>query len=221
MDDMIDDVDNALKKIKDMANENGYNINDFILAGHSAGAHIGLLYGYKYFQENNTRPIKIAACVSLSGPTDYTDDIGWSSMTYYGETMEERLSFLSQMGTKLTGRKIELTQNDWTNQNNWSDYEIYVREISPITYVNNADKIPPTLLVHGVNDVIVPYSNSERLKDALDSASVAHKLITVTGSGDNHMLGGEPNETFSVKPITYKGQVWPTEVKEWLETYLR
>jgi acetyl esterase/lipase len=220
MDDMIEDVDNALKKIKDLAEENGCTINDFILAGHSAGAHIGLLYGYKYFQENNTRPIKIAACVSLSGPTDYTDDIGWSSMTYYGETMEERLSFLSQMGTKLTGREIELTQQDWTNQDNWFEYESDVNKISPITYVSDADKIPPTLLVHGVDDVIVPYSNSERLINALDSAS-EHKLIAVTGNGDNHMLGGSPNDTFSVKPITYKGQVWPNEVKEWLETYLR
>jgi acetyl esterase/lipase len=197
------------------------NINDFILVGHSAGAHIGLLYGYKYFQENNNRPIKIAACVSLSGPTDYTDDIGWSSMTYYGTTMEERLSVLSRMGTELIGHEIELTQHDWTNQNNWFEYESYVNEISPIMYINKTDKIPPTLLVHGTNDIIVPYSNSERLNMALDNTSIEHKLITVTGSGDNHMLGGEPNRTDSVWPITYKDQVWINEAKEWMETYLR
>jgi acetyl esterase/lipase len=221
MDDMIDDVDNALKKIKDLAEENGYSINDFILAGHSAGAHIGLLYGSKYFQENNTRPIKIAVCVSLSGPTDYTDDIGWSSMTYYGSTMERRLTVLSRMGTELTGHEIKLTQSNWTEQEDWSEYETYAKEISPVTYVSNTDKIPPTLLVHGEKDIIVPHSNSVRLNEALDNTSVEHKLITVTGTGNNHMLGGEPNTTDSVKPITYKNQVWPNEVKEWLETFLR
>jgi acetyl esterase/lipase len=221
MNDMITDVDNALKKIKDFSTEKGYNINDFILVGHSAGAHIGLLYGYKYFQENSNRQIKIAACVSLAGPTDYTDDVGWSSMKYYGETLEERLSVLSWLGTVLTGYEIELTQYDWTKQNNWTEYENHANEISPIKYIQKTDKIPPTLLVHGPDDKIVPYSNSVKLNSALENISIPHKLITVTGSGNNHMLGGEPNRTDSIKPIKYKEQVWINEVKAWIETYLQ
>jgi acetyl esterase/lipase len=221
MDDMIADVDNALKKINSIANENGYSINDFILLGHSAGAHIGLLYGYKYFQENNNRPIKIAACISLAGPTDYTDDEGWSSMEYYGKTIEERLRSLSGLGTELTGHEIKLTQYNWTRQDNWSEYENYAAEISPITYVNNTDKIPPTLLVHGPDDKIVPYTNSVRLNAALNAASITHTLITATGSGNNHMLGGEPNGTDSVTPIEYADQVWIPETKAWMENYLQ
>jgi acetyl esterase/lipase len=222
MDEMLEDVDNALKKIRYISNENGYNINDFILIGHSAGAHIGLLYGYKYFQDNDNRQIKISACISLAGPTDYTDDEGWSSMGYYGKTVEERLTALSWIGTELTGHEIKLAQYDWTKQDNWPEYEIYAGEISPIKYIdNNAARIPPTLLVHGTDDRIVPYSNSLRLNSALDNTSVMHKLITVTGSGNNHMLGGEPNRTDSVKPIEYQNQTWIHETKEWLETYLQ
>jgi acetyl esterase/lipase len=221
MNDMIEDIDKALIKIINISNEHDITIKDFILVGHSAGAHIGLLYGYKYFQENDNRQIKIAACVSLSGPSDYTDDFGWSSMTYYGGTLEKRLSTLSWIGTELTGYEIQLTQYNWTKQNNWYEYKEYAEDISPLLYVNKTEKIPPTLLVHGMDDRIVPYSNSVKLNTMLDNTSVPHKLITVTGNGNNHMLGGESHRTDSVKPIKYKDPIWINETKEWVEIYLQ
>jgi acetyl esterase/lipase len=220
MDDMLADVDSALKRIQELAGNNGYHIIDVLLVGHSAGAHIGLLYGYKYIQEHDNAGMPIAACISLSGPTDYTDDTGWSSMAHYGETYEDRLWTLSWLGTELTGHGIALTRPDWTQQDNWPEYAAYAREISPIAYVSGAGNIPPTLLVHGPGDAIVPYSNSARLHAALDTASIPHRLITVTAvSGNNHMLGGTPNSSES--PIAYHDQPWVSEAKEWMETYLR
>jgi acetyl esterase/lipase len=221
MEDMLSDVNDALIKIIDVASENGVTIKDFILVGHSAGAHIGLLYGYKYFQENDNRPIKIAACVSLSGPSDYTDDFGWSSMPYYGNTLKHRLSTLSWVGTELIGSDIELTQYNWTEQDNYSEYKNYVEDISPIMYVNKNSILPPTLLVHGLNDWIVPYSNAIKLNTALDNTSIPHKLITPTGTGNNHMLGGKSGNTDSVKPIIYKEQAWINIAKEWMDAYLQ
>lgn len=76
------------------------------------------------------------------------------------------------------------------------------------------------MLVHGLDDRIVPYSNSLKLNAVLDGTSTPHKLITVTGSGNNHMLGGTSGDTSSVKPITYKKQPWIDEAKEWLAAYL-
>jgi acetyl esterase/lipase len=221
IEDMILDVHNALIKIQEISNENGVTIDDFILAGHSAGAHLALLYGYKYFQENEKRNIKIAACISLSGPNDYTDDFGWSSMSYYGSDLQKRLSRISLIGTKLTGHDIELTQYNWTQQKNYSEFKEYAEEISPIMYVYETGKLPPTLLVHGLDDRIVPYSNSIKLNAALDNTSVPHKLITATGTGNNHMLGGKPDGSVSVKPIKYKKQAWINEAKDWLEVYLQ
>jgi hypothetical protein len=73
-----------------------------------------------------------------------------------------------------------------------------------------------------MDDRIVPYSNSVRLNTLLDNTYVPHKLITVTGSGNNHMLGGESGSTDSVKPIKYKAQSWwINQTKEWMETYLQ
>jgi acetyl esterase/lipase len=197
-----------------MSKVHGVAIKNFILVGHSAGGHIALLYAYKYLKDT----IKIAACVSLAGPTDFTDDSGWSSMTMWGEDMEKRLSFLSQIGSRLTGHTIEIKQHNWTKQNNYCDFNKHIVEISPIYYVSNNTGIPPTLLVHARCDNQVPYSNAIRLKQKLDNASIPNKLITPTGNANNHMLGGEV--TMAKNPIVFKNIPWVNEAKKWIEGYL-
>ena len=57
----------------------------------------------------------------------------------------------------------------------------YLREISPIYRVTPA--FPPTLLIHGDKDLLVPIEQSRRFDDALATAKVDHKLIVVTGAG--------------------------------------
>jgi acetyl esterase/lipase len=217
MGNIISDVNCALKKIQEFSKTKGVNIKDFILVGHSAGGHIALLYGYKYFQENKN--IKIAACISLAGPTDFTDDSGWSSMTMWGNNMEERLAFLSWMGSRLTCHPIVLRQRNWTKQADYPEFKKHIMEISPIAYVSKEGKTPPTLLIHAKNDDQVPYSNVIRLKAVLESASVPHKLITPGSGGNNHMLGGRIDKDNA--PITFNDQVWVKEAKEWMEAYLQ
>ncbi|GBU26546.1 hypothetical protein R84B8_00056 [Treponema sp. R8-4-B8] len=213
---IISDINSALRKIQDFSKEKDINIKDFILTGHSEGGHIALLYGYKYFQKNEHA--KITACISLAGPTDFTDDTGWSSMTMWGNNIEERLAFLSWMGTRLTCHPITLKRHDWTKQADYPEFEKHIKEISPIVYVSKDGKIPPTLLVHAKHDDQVPYSNAIRLKAVLENACVPHKLIMPGWSGDNHMLGGKVDK--ENEPITFNGQVWVKEAKEWLEAYL-
>jgi len=217
MEDILCDVNSALLKIIEISSSHNVTVKDFILIGHSAGGQIGLLYGYKNCQENAI--IKIAACVSLAGPTDFTDDLGWSSMTMWGENVESRLLFLSKVGSKLTGHTIGLMQKNWTRQKNYSEFKKYVEDISPITYVNNKTSIvPPTLLVHARNDDQVPYSNAVKLKTALEFTSVPHKLITATGKANSHMLGGE---VYSITgPVFFDDQSWVVEAKRWMEAYL-
>ena len=212
---ILSDVSGALQKIQELSKENGVIIKDFILVGHSAGGQIALLYGYKYSQENKR---KISACISLAGPTDFADDSGWPLMSMWGNTVKERLAFLSWMGTRLTCHPIALMQHNYTKQADYPELKKYIMEISPIAYVSKNGKTPPTLLVHAINDNQVPYSNALRLKALLEYASVPYKLITPTGSGDNHMLGGQVLS--DNKPIRFDGQAWVKEAKEWLEAYL-
>jgi acetyl esterase/lipase len=48
----------------------------------------------------------------------------------------------------------------------------------------NIDKNdPPTIIVHGTEDKLVAYSNSEALADKLEANNVNHELITIEGAG--------------------------------------
>ncbi|MEZ5558076.1 MAG: alpha/beta hydrolase [Pseudomonadales bacterium] len=54
--------------------------------------------------------------------------------------------------------------------------------ISPLLFVSSDD--PPTLLVHGDADTLVPVSNSQRLDEALTAQGVEHELVVIEG-GDH------------------------------------
>lgn len=66
-------------------------------------------------------------------------------------------------------------------------------DISPVLFVTEDD--PPTLLIHGDRDELVPISNSERIKAAFDEAKVTSKLIVIEGAA--HGFRGEDGERAS------------------------
>ena len=139
-------------------------------------------------------------------------------MSFWGKNAESRLSFLTDIITRLTGEIITLTQFDWTKQYNYPLFRKFILNISPCTYVNEKEIVPPTLLVHSRKDDQVPYSNAVRLIDILDKTSIPHRLITATGKEDNHILGGAVFNNFFSK--FKKEKRWVTEAKKWMEGYL-
>lgn len=87
------------------------------------------------------------------------------------------------------------------------DARLYA-EASPVSHVSPDD--PPFLLVHGDEDRVVPYQQSEIMEAALRNAGVPVKLIRVTGGGHGAALPGAREEID-----------WPALAIEWFETRLR
>ncbi len=63
------------------------------------------------------------------------------------------------------------------------------RSASPMTYVSADD--PPFLIVHGTEDPVVPYDQSERFYDALEQEGVEARLISVEGGGHGGFRSAE------------------------------
>jgi len=42
---------------------------------------------------------------------------------------------------------------------------------------------PPIILLHGTNDVVVPYANAKAIYDRAQSVGLPSKLITIEGAG--------------------------------------
>ena len=69
-----------------------------------------------------------------------------------------------------------------------SDVEALARQLSPITCVNA--KYPPTLIVHGDSDKVVPLQQAQAMDGALARAGVEHKLEVIPGGGHDDKTFG-------------------------------
>lgn len=179
-DDIMDDIDAALAKIKDICAGYGYNLTKVIIGGGSAGAHLSLMYAYTRV---DTAPVKPVVAVSYAGPTDLTDLNFYA--TQYREDIEKMIYSIS--GAKVTKKPV-------------SECEDLLLNASPISYVNS--NTVPTLLCHGMKDDVVPYSNATTLFDLLKKNGVKVELITFPNSG--HGLEADSDKSSYADETFYK-----------------
>ncbi len=170
MDDILDDIEAAVAKIKEIGTENGVNINKLLLTGHSAGAHLSMLYAYSRAE---TSAIEPTAVVSFAGPTDLTNEEYWTNSLGEG-TVAQLLSWA-------TGKNITKTEDITTYRNE-------ILAISPINYVDNA---VPTVIAHGAKDSIVPYQNALDIVSAFDAAGAKYDFVSYPNS--DHDLASDPD----------------------------
>lgn len=168
--DIIDDVDAAVSKIKELGKENGTDINKMLLTGHSAGGHLSMLYAYS---KADTAAILPAAVANFSGPTDMNDRNYFVNNDLGTENVLMLVSWA-------TGKEITL--------DNFDSYKAEIDKIAPLHYVSK-DTVP-TIICHGMKDTIVPYSNAISLDAKMTEYGVTHELISYPDSGH----GLESNE---------------------------
>ena len=66
-------------------------------------------------------------------------------------------------------------------------------DVSPLLFVTKDD--PPTLLIHGDEDTLVPLSHSQNILEAFENEGVTSKLIVIEGAG--HGFRGEHDQQAS------------------------
>lgn len=163
MADIIDDVDAAVTKIKEIGQEKGTDINKMLLTGHSAGAHLSMLYAYSMADSAAITP---AAVANLSGPTDMNDKNYFVNNDLGNENVLMLVSYA-------TGKQITLE--------NFDESKPEIDKFCPLYYVN--ENTVPTIICHGMKDTIVPYSNAVALDQKLTEYGVTHEFISYPNSG--------------------------------------
>ena len=164
--DMASQVGQALSALRNTLAEKGIVPGKLILAGHSAGAHIMLLYAYTQYAEC---PFDIAFVVSNCAAVDFLSDAKTRTTTL-GKNAYLLLSGLT--------KEIVLP---WTLKRNADA----VAAITPLTHVT--PDVPPTIVVQGTADEMIPYQNSLELYNALQQNGVDSVHIAYEGAG--HFLG--------------------------------
>jgi len=170
----IEDCKAAIRWLRSRAAEYQFDTNRFAAWGASAGGHLVALLGTtgdtNLFDkgENLDQSSAVQAVVDWFGPTDFTQ------MSKYSATNSPiDHDAPDAPEAMLIGGPVQRNKDKAAAAN-------------PITYVSKTD--PPFLIMHGDRDNIVPYQQSELLREALEKAGVSVTLKIIEGAG--HGFGG-------------------------------
>ncbi len=78
-------------------------------------------------------------------------------------------------------RELDPTSRLWVPITDSAKLETIARQISPVYHVSPDD--PPTLIIHGDKDTLVPLQQSELIVEKLKKAGVETQLVVKTGAG--------------------------------------
>ena len=154
----IEDVRAAILYVVKNAKELNIDPNKIVVMGGSAGGHLALMAGL--LQNDNqfdgaykkVKDYNIAAIIDKYGITDVWD---WA----YGKNITSK-SATNWLGTKAKD-------------------SIFAKSVSPIYYVKKTS--PPTFIVHGDADPVVPYQQSINLKKKFDEVGAVSQFTSVPG----------------------------------------
>jgi acetyl esterase/lipase len=150
----FDQVQAAVSWVRERALALDINPNEITAIGESAGANLAALLGTSSPQSiGGVTSSAVDAVVAFSTPSDLT--------SLYKESPSAGEAAFQFLG----GSPQEVPAN-------------YVAA-SPLDHVAATD--PPMLLVHGLQDPLIPVSQSEEMAQALTSAGVRNQLILVRG----------------------------------------
>jgi acetyl esterase/lipase len=190
--DCIEDAFDVVKWVK--KNWKVYNLdtNNVGVMGESAGGHIALMLGYARNDSFPQTALPLKFVVDVYGPTDLKAlsqlAILDSMDTYLANvpsTISDRLDIVRYLvgfdPTSDSTRMFEFTQ-------------LY----SPIQYVN--PNIPPTLIVHGEKDQVVPIEQSILLHTVLDSLGLNNHFHKVNNM-DHAFFGANTQQKQEVQQL--------------------
>jgi acetyl esterase/lipase len=169
----IEDTKTAIRYMKTNAAKYGIDADKIAVWGDSSGDHSAVMAGITGDDEFNTGAYadvsaSVNVIVDWYGPTDI------SVMSYYPSVMDWTLP------DSLTGMligKLNVLENPEA-----------VSKTNPINYLAADKAIPPILLMHGSQDILVPFNQSVRLYEKLRELNKTVTFYKVEGG--NHGSGG-------------------------------
>lgn len=157
----VADVNCAVRWLKAHAEEHGVDKENIGVIGSSAGGYLSLMAGF-----TSGGAHELSSC-----PAKDEDSTVKAVVAYYGITDLERFYKDGikgiQLGKILTGKPLGKAR------------KLY-RKASPVNHIDNA---PPTLLLHGTVDKLVPFSQSESLYEAMEKKKLDVRLEKFEGAG--------------------------------------
>jgi acetyl esterase/lipase len=175
----LSDMNRSVRFIRSHAKDYGIDPDRIGIYGGSAGGHLSLMQGMAGDEGNKAAadPVervssRVQAVACFFPPTDFLN---------YGKPGEDALGRGTLIGFQapFDFHEIDPKRNKFVAVDEAKLKEIG-RKVSPVNHVSADD--PPTLIVHGDADKLVPIQQAELVVDALKKAGVEAKLVVKPGA---------------------------------------
>ena len=168
----VEDSRCALQWVAANAEQYGFDMEQLVVTGNSAGGHLSLTTGMLDSEFGLDRQ-----CPGSETP-GVAAIVNWYGITDVGDLLE---------GDNQRGYAVR-----WLGSQP-DRFDIAAR-VSPLNMVN--PNLPPIITIHGDADTVVPYNHAVRLHEALDEANVTNELITVPGGGHGGFTRNEYRDVY-------------------------
>ena len=179
---IVTDLHRAVRFIRAHAEDHGIDPGRVGITGASAGGHLALMVGTAGEPGNPDAPdpvdrqsSRVQAVACFFPPTDFLN---------YGAAGRALIApddHAAPVRAAFDYRELDPIRRVWVPLTDPARRRAITRSISPIAHVSPDD--PPTLILHGDRDELVPLQQSETLVQALERAGVEARLVVKPGAG--------------------------------------
>jgi acetyl esterase/lipase len=192
---IVEDMNRAVRFIRYHAKDHGIDPARIGVCGASAGGHLSLMLGTAGTAGNpeakdpvDRESSRVQAVACFFPPTDFLN---------YGRPGNRKIYPTDHdppYRAAFDYRELNKESRLWVPITDPARLEQIARQISPVYHVTPDD--PPTFIIHGDQDRLVPLQQSEVIIDRLNKAGVETKLVVKKGAGHGWLTIGEDAKSF-------------------------
>ncbi|TDL69363.1 hypothetical protein E2R58_09385 [Paenibacillus amylolyticus] len=200
--DMLNNVHDSIKKLKELSDEHGWNIKEIALFGGSSGANIAMNYAYS--RGSNMENFDTSVIVPVKFVTEVVGPVDMHESAWYGDENWPDRSVMTVPGA---GPLYAMLLTGAVNNPNLTeeDKEYYIKSMSPVHYVQTNGGIP-TVMGYSKVDYIQNPNNGKALKGHLDNKNIRNDLFTFPKSIHGYYADPEEAKMFFDKSLEYAEQ---------------
>ncbi|MBP3888416.1 MAG: prolyl oligopeptidase family serine peptidase, partial [Cellulosilyticum sp.] len=187
------EIKEAIPVIVEEAKKLGYNLNEMVISGGSAGGTLAMLYAYRDAEES---PIPVKMMFEMVGPSSFFAE-DWD--TYGLDKSNEAAAGL--FGVML-GREID---KDVIGTDKLQEI---MKPISAYAWVN--ENSVPSVIAYGKYDKLCPYNTVAHLVNALEENNVDYQYFEAPHSGHGLQNDNKVYQAFMDAVVTYLDKYMPT-----------
>ena len=188
------EIKEAMPIVVEEAKKLGYNLNEMVISGGSAGGTLAMLYAYRDAEES---PIPVKMMFEMVGPSSFFAE-DWDSYGLHTNKEAAAGLFGVMLGNEIDKDKI-------------GTYELQeiMKPISAYAWVN--ENSVPSVITYGKYDKICPFKTARHLVNALEENNVDYKYFEAPHSGHGLQNDNKIYKEFMDTVVEYLDKYMPVE----------